>query len=211
MERTNSRIPPSPSESVMRLHGILLMAMTIPTNPLVAMNGQYVANGEKVYSVFHHWPSVVHRRKTSGQRWKTSGHRWKLTFFEVITWYVAHLNAENGKFCLHFSRKFYSNVYWKSNYAIKSAKLQRFWRYGCWISFKRRSTLIEENISRFKALQKVDLEKSVWNVILLSSKSQFERTTSTQNFHLVEPNIVTLLVSDWIFLIQVCRRLSCPP
>ena len=67
------------------------MAMAIPPNPPVAMYVQHVATVRKGYSEFHQWPSVVHW-------WKTSGHLWKLTIVGVITWYMAHLNAEkNGK------------------------------------------------------------------------------------------------------------------
>ena len=46
------------SGPVLRLHGILSMAKAIPTNPPVAMYGQYAATGGKGYSEFHQWPSV---------------------------------------------------------------------------------------------------------------------------------------------------------
>ena len=64
------------------------------------------------YSEFHQRPSVVHR-------WKTSGHRRTLTIFEVITWQVAHSNAEkmvrnefndnmvHARECIGFQRRYY--------------------------------------------------------------------------------------------------------
>ena len=64
--------------------------MAIPPNPPVAMYAQYVATGGKSYSEFHQWPSVDHG-------WKTPGRCWKLTIFEVIIWYVAHLDANKWK------------------------------------------------------------------------------------------------------------------
>ena len=48
---------------------------------------------------------------------------------------------KNGNNYMQFSRKFCYNVFRKSNYAIKSAKLRHFRRYGCRISFKRHSRL----------------------------------------------------------------------
>ena len=110
-------------DPVLRLHGISPMAMATPPNPPVTMYGYYVATGGKSYSEFHQWPSVDHR-------WKTPGHWWKLTIFEVITWYVAHLDAKKmEKNYMQFSWKFCYKVFQKSNYAIKSVKLLHFWRY----------------------------------------------------------------------------------
>ena len=91
------------------------------------MYGQHVATDRKGFSEFHQWPSVVHR--------------WKLTIFEVIILYAAHLKAGKNEenFTCNLAGSFAITYSQKSNYAIKSAKLHHFWRYGCQIGFKRSS------------------------------------------------------------------------
>ena len=160
-------------QPVLGLHGISPMAMAIPPNPPVAMYGQYVVIDGKSYSEFHQWPSVDHW-------WKTPGYRWKLTIFEVIFWYVAHLDAEKNweKITCNFAENFAITY---SGKAI-THQLHHFWRYRCRISFKRRSSLTRRKYFGIKVFSKSRFKESAMNVILLSSKSQFERTTSTQNF-----------------------------
>ena len=161
---------------VLRLHGISPMAMANPSKPPVAMYCQYVATGGKSHSEFHQWPSVDYW-------WKTPGHRWKFTIFEVITWYVAHLDAKKwkkwkcnfaGNFAITYSRK-----------TITQSKVSNstfFEDMDAGLLPNDAAGWIEENFLGLKSFQKVHWEKSAMNVILLSSKSQFERTISTQNF-----------------------------
>ena len=70
-----------------------------------------------------------------------------------------------------------------------------------------------KHISKIKDLKKIDLEKSVMNVLLPSSKNQLERITSLKNSQKVDLNLVTTLMSQIASLVlggQVYRGYITP-
>ena len=69
----------------------------------------------------------------------------------------------------------------------------------------------EGNILEIKAFYKVDFGEISYERHIAIFKNQLERTTSTQNFQQVNPNLVTLFLSQIASLpsaVQVCRTVS---
>ena len=60
---------------------------------------------------------------------------------------------------MQFGKKFCYNVFRKSDYAIKSAKLHHFGRYGCRIGFKRCNKLNQRKYFRITGFLKSRFKK----------------------------------------------------
>ena len=134
-----------------------------------------------------------HRLSTEGRPLATGGN-WLLSSDKLVSG-MFKCWKKMEKFCRQFSRIAikYSGKAIKQS---KKAKLYHFWKYRCRLVSNDAAGWINEHNLRIRTFWNVDLEKSAMNVILLSSKSQFQRTISTQNYQCIETNPVKLLLSQ---------------
>ena len=94
---------------------------------------------------------------------------------------MAHLDAEKNweKYACNFAGNFTITYSGKAITQSKVSNSTIFKNMDAGLVSNDTAGWIEEIILGLKAFQKVDLKKSAMNLILLSSKCQFEKTTST--------------------------------